>query len=313
MIETAPLHDAIARAPEGGRAYWLRAADGPRIRMAAWRGAGQKGTVLLLPGRTEYIEKYGPAAAEMAARGYAMLAVDWRGQGLADRVIADPLKGHVARFSDYQLDMTAVLAAAAGLDLPRPYYLLGHSMGGAIGLRAMNGGLTVAAAAFSAPMWGIRVPHVLRPVITALARSVSATPLGQAYAPGTGPVTYVYKDGFAQNKLTTDPHMWAFMLDQLAQVPALALSGPTMHWLWQALEECRALAALPAPAAPCYTAIGARERIIDIAPVVARIAGWRGARLERFDGAEHELMMETAATRARFYDAAVALFDAYPG
>ncbi|WP_415184569.1 alpha/beta fold hydrolase [Phaeovulum sp.] len=315
-MDAAPLHDTIARAPKGGRAYWLNAADGVRIRIAAWsQGAagGQKGTVLLLTGRTEYVEKYGPAAAELAARGYAMLAVDWRGQGLADRLLADPAKGHVMRFSDYQLDLAAVIAAAEALELPRPFFLLGHSMGGAIGLRALFNGLDVRAAAFSAPMWGIRMPRQIRPVVAALVRALANGPLGQAYAPSTSSTAYVYNCAFSTNKLTTDASMWAFMLGQLAHDPALSLAGPTVRWLSEALDECANLATLPALNLPCYTALGTRERIIDTAPVHARMAEWRGGHLDLISGAEHEVMMETSVSRTRFYDAATALFDAQLG
>ena len=35
--------------------------------------------------RAEYIEKYGMSAVEFAKAGFATLAVDWRGQGLAGR------------------------------------------------------------------------------------------------------------------------------------------------------------------------------------------------------------------------------------
>ena len=84
----APFFAEAADAPDGAVLRWLICTDGVRIRAALWRG-GTMGTVLLVPGRTEYIEKYGPAAGEMAARGYSMVTVDWRGQGLADRPLAD--------------------------------------------------------------------------------------------------------------------------------------------------------------------------------------------------------------------------------
>ena len=81
-MEPAPFLSDIAEGPEGGRAYWLRAADETRIRVGVWP-EGPKGTILMFPGRTEYIEKYGRVAAEFAARGYGMVAVDWRGCGVA--------------------------------------------------------------------------------------------------------------------------------------------------------------------------------------------------------------------------------------
>lgn len=167
-MHAAPLFDDVAGGPEGGAAWWLTAADGVRIRVAAWTCEGPHGTVLLFPGRTEYIEKYGRAARDLAACGYATLVVDWRGQGLSDRITGDPMSGHVLHFSDYQHDVTAMTDAARRLDLPRPWHLLAHSMGGAIGLRAVMQGLEVKACAFSSPMWGIRMAHALRPVAWSL-------------------------------------------------------------------------------------------------------------------------------------------------
>jgi lysophospholipase len=313
-MQPAPLHADIARGPEGGRAFWLTAADGVRLRLGVWPGpAGAKGTVFLLPGRTEYIEKYGPAAADLAQRGYAMLAVDWRGQGLADRLLDDPVKGHVVNFTDYQLDMAAVCQAAEALELPRPWVILGHSMGGAIGLRALMGAHPFAACAFSAPMWGIGLPALVHPFGARIARALNDTAFALRYAPGTGPQTYVFRDPFLDNKLTTDPGMWAFMVDQLAQAPALMLSGPSLRWVTEGILECAALAALPAPDLPCYTALGGLERIVDIPAVERQIARWPKARLDRIASAQHEVMMETAATRAHFYDACAALFDANRG
>ena len=81
------------RARKAGAAFWLTAADGVRLRVGLWSHPGAQGTVLLLPGRTEYVEKYGRAAADLRSRGYATLAIDWRGQGLADRALDDPMSG----------------------------------------------------------------------------------------------------------------------------------------------------------------------------------------------------------------------------
>jgi lysophospholipase len=54
----APLYNDLAQGPEGGRAYWVTTSDAVRLRMAVWP-KGEKGTILLFPGRSEYIEKYG--------------------------------------------------------------------------------------------------------------------------------------------------------------------------------------------------------------------------------------------------------------
>ena len=108
-MTAAPLF-AEADGPAGGVAYWLTTVDQIRIRVAVWGHDAAKGTVLLFPGRTEYVEKYGRAATDLLTRGYATVTVDWRGQGLADRLQPNAALGHVADFKDYQLDVDAVVA-----------------------------------------------------------------------------------------------------------------------------------------------------------------------------------------------------------
>lgn len=304
----APFHADLADAPPGVVCRWLKP-GAMRIRVAWW-ATGQKGTVFLLPGRTECIEKYGRAAGDLVQRGYSVITIDWRGQGLADRALADRNAGHVGDFSEYQQDLDAMLAEAAQAGLPKPWFLLGHSMGGCIGLRGLMRGVPVNAAAFSAPMWGISMAAWLRPVaqlITAIAAPIG---LATRYAPTTGPENYLLQVPFEGNVLTTDRDMWAYMRDQVRAVPELGLSGPSLAWLGAALRECAALAAMPAPRLPAICALGTAEKVVDSAPVHLRMAGWGNGQLDLYPGAEHEIMMDGPAARKRFFDRATALFDA---
>lgn len=299
----------------GGHARWLTTADGVRIRAVLWPCPGARGTVLILPGRTEHAEKYGPTAARLAAAGYAAASVDWRGQGLADRLLPDRRKGHVDRFADYQLDLAAFHAAVRAADLPGPLFLMAHSMGGCIGLRGLMQGLDVAAAAFSAPMWGLKVPGGQTGLFAAVFSGLAGAGLRGRYAPppASGPVCYLESGAFAGNTLTTDRTVWDWMQGQLRATPDLVLAGPTIGWLAEALAEIRALSRLPAPVLPCVTALGGHERIVDPAPIIARMARWPGGELLRVPGAEHEILMESAPLRDRFLARVTALFDAQPG
>lgn len=310
MTAPAPLFDDVADAPTGGRAVWLTASDGVRIRAGLW-DKGANGTVFLFPGRTEYIEKYGRAAADLQARGYATLAVDWRGQGLAARAYSDRLIGHVGDFAEFQRDVDALIAFATVEDLPRPWYLLCHSMGGCIGLRSLMRGLPFKAAAFSAPMWGISMAAWMRPLAHVIGRL--AAPFGQAhrFAPGTAGIVYVLTSPFQGNVLTTDPEMWDYMRRQVAAHPDLALGGPSLGWLHAALRECGALAAMPAPPVPVLTALGTAEKVVDVAPIHLRMASWPQGRLDLYPGAEHEVPMETPDHRARFFDDCASLYGAH--
>lgn len=312
-MTAAPFHDTIAQGPTGGRAVWLRAPDGFRIRAGLWNAPdAAKGTVFLLPGRTEYIEKYGRAAADLAQRGYATLTIDWRGQGLSDRPPTDPMLGHVEDFAEYQSDLDALLDYAQTAGLPEPYYLMAHSMGGCIALRGLIRDLPFKAAAFSAPMWGISIAAWMRPLAMAISTAAVWFNMDNRYAPGTGPKTYVLEAGFLGNSLTTDPDMWDYMRAQVIAEPALALGGPSLGWLKAALAECSDLSMRACPRHPALCALGTAEKIVDTAPIHARMAHWSNGRLAMSMGAEHEVMMETLPIRTRFFDEAAELFSKNP-
>lgn len=307
-MEKAPYFSDIADGPDDGAAWWLTASDGVRIRIGLWSHAAKSGTVLLFPGRTEYIEKYGRTARQLGARGFATLAIDWRGQGISDRMVDDAATGHVHWFLDYQNDVTAMVAAAETLNLPRPYFLVAHSMGGCIGLRALHQGLPVAAAVFSAPMWGIRLAPSTRPAAWALAWSSKLMGFGHRYAPGTNSSSYVVTAPFEDNMLTTDADMFAYMKDQIIAHPEMALGGPSLRWLHEALLETRELDRMPSPATPTITFLGSNERIVDPSRVTARMDRWSNGHLEVVDGAEHEVLMEGAAVQSRIFDQMAAFF-----
>jgi lysophospholipase len=311
MATAAPYFAPLADGPAEARAAWLTAKDGARIRAVHWPLVGAKGTVILMPGRTEYIEKYGRAAADLARRGYACICVDWRGQGLAVRSVADPMTGHVGDFDEFQRDVDALLAWARTEGAVEPLFLIGHSMGGCIGLRALTRELPFQAAAFSAPMWGISMAAWMRPLAPLIAQLSIWAGRAHAYAPTTGGKTYLLSVPFQGNVLTSDAAMWEYMRRQVAASPELALGGPSVAWLHAALRECAALAAMPSPTLPCVTALGTAEKVVDPAPIHLQMARWPKGRLDLYPMAEHEVMMETPAHRARFFDSACALFDAH--
>ena len=308
-MEPAPFLSDIAEGPEGGRAYWLRTTDETRIRVGVWP-EGDKGTILLFPGRTEYIEKYGRVAAEFAARGYGMVAVDWRGQGLSDRPAHRHDMGHVVSFDEYREDVAVLRQAFRDLNLRKPCFLLGHSMGGAIGLRALYDGLPASAAVFTAPMWGIRMTRFLR-AISGIVLGLSK-PLGldKTFAPTTGPAAPMVFDG---NPLTHDRCQFDYMEGQVARHPELALGGPSITWVHAALEESGALLEKAPLDIPILTILGTEEEIVEPAAIHERMANWPNGQLETVQGARHEVLMEVPGLRTPCIDTIADWFDRHSG
>jgi len=311
-MDAAPLHDDIADAPPGGRAVWLRADDGVRLRMAHWP-VGPRGAVMIFPGRTEVIEKYGRVVADLAAAGYGAFLIDWRGQGLSDRAPrSDPLLGHLDDFALFQTDVAAYAAAVAELGGGRAPCVLAHSMGGCIALRALTGGLAARAVVFGSPMWGIPLGSVLRRGVRVLRAAGRWAGVDRRMIPGAGIEFRLWENPFDDNELTTDRGQYDWMQAQVNIRPELRLGAPTIGWLAAALAETAALAALPSPAVPVFCGLGGDERIVDPVAIRARMADWPGGTLVEYPGAAHELLMERPAVRQDFLARAFALFDAHP-
>lgn len=302
--------------PPGGRAWdrtlTLEAADGVRLRGALWRGDGDqdhgdqdhghRGHVLVLQGRTEFLEKYAVPAAELVARGFAVASLDWRGQGRSDRLTTNPLKGHVGRFTDYQRDLEALIAHPEVAALPGPRILLAHSMGGTIGLGAvLRGGLRPAAAILTAPMLGIAMGRVQRafcrmllPLMRALGRLEAWPPL-----PGAG-TPYVFS-GFADNVLTENREQFDWMAGALRRDPSLRLGMPTLGWLDAALAEIAWLRRQGPLALPGLCLLGSGESVVDPA-AVRRGAARLGLEFAEIPGARHELLIAADPARVKVWE-----------
>ncbi|TKW67753.1 MAG: alpha/beta fold hydrolase [Paracoccus denitrificans] len=305
-LSPAPFHQLPDSSETPAEAFWLRSDDDVRLRMALWRADDPTETVLLFPGRTEYVEKYAPIAAILTELGINVLAIDWRGQGMADRLQDNPRPGHIVEFAHYQLDVVAMIEAAAGLNLPEPWHLLAHSMGGAIGLAALMNGLPVQTATFSAPMWGINHAPMPRPMAMGLSRMASRLGRGGVSAFGTGGNgTYLLDEPFRNNLLTGNADAWARLVREAAAWPELTIGGASYHWVRQALDEGARLTAEPAPDVPMLVTLGSRELVVSAAAIRNYAAGWPAGRLLELEGAHHEVMFETPDLQQQFLTAFV--------
>ncbi|MCL3883517.1 alpha/beta hydrolase [Marivita sp. GX14005] len=309
MTDPAPFRADLAQGPDTS-AFWVHSSDGVRLRVGHAKARGEaKGTIFLFSGRTEYMEKYGHTARSCVQSGFDLLGIDWRGQGLSDRLVSDPMIGHVDDFASFQKDWSAMRAFAAAREVPKPWFLIAHSMGGTIGLRALMNGADFRAAMFSAPMWGINIGSSLRPAAVSISWAASRLGQGHRIAPGMSAKAYPKAEAFEDNLLTTDREMYDMMRRHVEAEPRFGLGGPSLQWLRAALKECDALAKLPSPALPALCFLGSRESIVDTKRIRERMTHWRGGKLLLVDGAKHEVLMEKPATRRQVEGAALSLFS----
>ncbi len=293
-MEQAPLHHSISTAPADGEAFWVQSKDGVKLRVACWRPKqNDRGTIFIFPGRGDYIELFGNAVKELVENGYSTFVIDWRGHGLSDRVAKNERVGHVDQFEDYQRDVIAMVTAAQRLDLPRPWYLIGHSMGACIGLRSLIEGLDVIAAAFSAPMFDIHMASYERVAAWPLTWFMRSIGKGEVYAPGFNDNSYVFRNEFEGNTLTNSADEYQRWIMQGEKCPALHTGGPSMGWLYAALKETRYLSKLPSPNVTCLSMFGDQEETVGVPAIRDRMTKWENGRHELIAGAKHELFLET--------------------
>ena len=298
-------------APQGGVSLVLRAADGVGLRFAYWPQTGLcRGTVLVLSGRSEFIEKYFETIAELAGRGFAVAALDWRGQGGSERLLRNPRKGHIDHFSLYRRDLDAALLQMASLDCPKPWIGLAHSMGAAVVIdAAAHEEARLERAILSAPMVGIY--NVSRSGLDVMAvRLLNLAGFGGLFLPGGRSHTPSAYAPFAGNTLSSDPDRYARAASILTAAPDLAIGAPTIGWAGAAFRLIRTMRdpryGLTAKCPMLFVTAGS-DTIVASAAAEELASRMRGAASVTIPGARHELLMERDIYRAQFW----AAFDSF--
>jgi lysophospholipase len=314
LLADAPDPDAAPRAvPELVRQMYVAAdrydfvtsPDGAKLRYAFWRARAERprGTILLLNGRGEFIEKYAiEIVPELRARGFAIWTMDWRGQGLSARALPDSQKGHIDRFETYLTDLGAFIDFVAASDTPRPIVALTHSMGAHILLRhfAERGSEPIKAGVMVAPMTGLRSEAIIRVLLSLLPATAT---IDQRYFYGGAPFRLVGRE-FIGNKVTNDQRRFRFAEAWYVTDPRLPIGGPTIGWLRQAVKSIRQLvepAYLARIKPPMLILSAKQDLLVDSRTHAALATRLPNARVVDFEGARHEIMMETDKVRARFW------------
>ena len=306
--------------PGQPEAFTILARDGVGLRVACWPAEGAaRGTVLVVQGRSEFIEKYAEVVGMLLARGFAVIAFDWRGQGGSQRLTDNPRKGHVRRFSDYRLDLAAIIEQVLPR-MPGPCHVLGHSMGAAILLEAAHdlaprgtcGAFPFERMVLTAPMIEIigAEHNKLWPRLTALAFQMAG--MGRSFVPGGGETATITRP-FAGNPLSSDPVRYARSAAVASACPHLAIGDPTVDWVAGALGLMRRLAQPRLPlgiVVPTLVIAAGSDSIVSSAAIERFCARIKAGRAIVLPGARHEILIERDVYREAFWQA----FDAFvPG
>ncbi|WP_182086613.1 alpha/beta hydrolase [Aureimonas sp. ME7] len=298
--------------PAGLETGFLDLGRGVRLRYAVGRGPAEmtsRGTVILLQGRNEAIEKYFETIGDLNRLGFTVATFDWRGQGGSGRLGPWPRVGHLPRFALLEGDLHRFLADVVLDRCPGPYAVLAHSMGGLVALTATR----------------ILSPHVERMALIAPLVALPGSPAlrraqglvaGLLHGCGLGflPVRRARRVGpgssLGGNALTSDGGRFERNRALQDAAPHLFVDALSASWLRAVLKASRRLddsdriAALDLPA---LFLLPGDDRVVST-PAAERLA-WRmrSGHSIRLPGARHELLQEADA----FREPALAAIEAF--
>ena len=282
--------------------FWA-APDGWSIRRVDWPvPAEPRGSLLFAPGRGDCLEKYLETLEHWFRRGWAVTALDWRGQAMSGRLGRDAASGHIDDFAIWVDDLAAFWSAWSDTR-PGPHVLAAHSMGGQIALRAVAEQQVMPdALVLSAPMLGFvpgGVPVVVFRLLAALMCAIG-DPLRSAWKSNEKPQLAAID---RSHLLTHDAARYADEQYWRAARPALAMGPPTWGWVRAALASIARIdrqQALAGVALPVFIAATRADGLVS-PNAIARAARWlpRAELLSFGKEARHELLREEDSIRDR--------------
>ena len=295
--------------PEGLVSAMVTAKDGRKLRAVYAIPNSPKGTVVLLCGRGDFIERWFETIGDFIRRGFAVATFDFRGQGGSERIVSDRYRDGLRNFSEYDDDFASFMTQVVLPDCPPPFFAVGHSTGGLILLRALTKRTWFERAVLAAPLLGVDAGIWPMPLVRFLCSFLPKLGLGRLFLPGHNKRPLAPQN-FPGNNLTSDQRRFQQSTRTLVEQPDLGLGGPTFSWLNAALRSMDRINAESARAtfrAPILIVAAGRDRVVDNEAIRRFCAAATGVSLAVIPEARHEIMFERDSIREQFF----AAFEAF--
>ncbi len=292
--------------------------DGHAVRRIDWPGkgigakAGERGSILFLPGRGDHYEKYLESLEEWHRDGWRVTASDWRGQAGSGRLGKDAVTGHIEDYAIW-IDDLAHLWENWVAETNGPHVLIAHSMGGHLALRALiEKRIAPDAVVLSAPMLGFQTPPLPLVMLHGVARMMVALgePTRQAWKwsekPGEIPAG-------REMLLTHDRERYADEQWWRDERPELVMGPASWRWVERGyaslriLEEAGAMEGVETPVQILSTSI---DKLVSHAANVRAAERLPKGELVLFgEEAHHEVLREVDEVRGRAMREIAAFLD----
>ena len=219
-----------------------------------------------------------------------MVTLDWRGQGLSERTKALQHLGYISNFSEYQLDVDAVLNHEDVRKVTGPRVLLAHSTGGCIGLRTLSESkFDIKCAIFLAPLWGgNRMQHLSHRISKLMVRAgwAKKSPISGKSKP------YILSTTSAKNCHTSDQRQFERLQEIIIADPRLSTGPATFGWISAVGDELIDLEKHNPLTVPNLVLLGEQDTLISRKAVEKKCGLSDQCDLHIIPKARHELLIE---------------------
>lgn len=198
-----------------------------------------KATIIISHGMSENAEKFKEMIYYFVQLQYNVFAIDHRGHGRSKREVEDSCLVHINKFDDYAEDLHVLMQEIFIKEGVAPFYLYGHSMGGAIAIRYLElYPKDFEKAVLSSPMTKI----LLKPISETTAYIMASTMclLGKAKSYGPGQHAYVPGEKFEESA-SSNEERFRYYTEKREATKEFQLSGTSYKWVKEAIKATRKL------------------------------------------------------------------------
>ncbi len=285
---------------------YFKSTDNKQIRWGKALSANNpvKGIILLLNGRSEFMEKYQKIVYKLTLRGYNVMTLDWRGQGLSVRELENKQKGYVKDFN-YYLDDLKLFYNSLVKPQQLPVTILAHSMGGHIALRFMaESNEKIEKAVLVCPMVDIVTNPIPRTIAGKIADYLVKYGLGNSYLTGKGDYCRS-KVRFKNNKLTHSLENFWLEHQEIEKNKELAIGDVTWAWLKYAFDSIKILNKkeyLKKIKTPVLLLSANQDIVVSINAQKKLCRKMANCNLISIPQAFHEILFEVESVRKKFWN-----------
>ena len=299
------MQDSRFQKPKGLKTHrFYQSQTGHWITYGCIKNPQAKANLVILPGLSEFIEKYYETIQNFYDRGFSVWVIDWHYQGRSGRLSGAPHKRHSDGFETDIADLRYLIHNYIA-DNVLPLVFVGHSTGGNLALRYMSQYPdNINAALLTSPL--LKIYDVRKiPDIALKALSHILIPWHTCFVTGGSNWRASERPSDGSSKFSSDPARDQIHNAWCLEDPILQVGSPTFGWVHHALRAIDFLhkdTAIQAITTPCLFASASDDTIVDYHTAERYAQSLKYSEHILLQGCQHELFMESDNARNQIFE-----------